>query len=199
MSMKTRLETLGGLIKGLVALLALLPGIAILTGLVDIPPSMVQLTNLLSFSASIVILIVIFLLTEHLRTIRNGVAAWLLVVAIVAGGAAATGYMIFANRHIAVVDTGEETERYIIPLRPSPALLRLVAPYDGDYVEALHTSIQKARIRQLMEEEGAGSMIVMMVLLILAQTLLVGAIVAGAWKLVTPELDGGAAPAPTPG
>ena len=181
---KTVIRTTAGLI-------ALLPPVAILTGLVDIPPSLIDLIKMLSFFVSVGILLAIFLLGKHISRVRSGWMAAATIAAILLGGIFATSYMLFANRHIAVVARGDDTERYVVPLHPSPAIQRIMAGFGGDYVEALQTSSQSARLEQLMQEEDGSSTMVMIALLVAAQTLLVAGVVAAAWRLA---LDDKAAP-----
>jgi hypothetical protein len=193
-TLKQRIESVGTLIKVLVALLALMPGIAVLTGLIDIPPTLVQLVKGLSFFVSIVVLIAILLVSQRIRKLPGTTVAILAGLAVLLGSGAAVGYWMFASRHIVVIQSSgqegdEETARYVVPLRPSAEMQRLVAPYNGDYAEALETSIQRPRLRQLMEEQAGGSAALMIVWLVLAQTLLVGGIAAGAWRLVMDDED----------
>src|SRR3546814_18975802 len=60
---------------------------------------------------------------------------------------------------------------------------QLMEPYSWDYVEALQTHVQRVRLKELMARDSGGSTARMLLLLVLAQTLIVGAIVFGAWKL----------------
>lgn len=192
MSLKERLESLGTLVKSILALLALLPGIAVLTGLIDIPPTLIQLVKFLSIFVSLVVLIAILLLQKRLARLPLLWVAGLAVVAVAVGGAVAVGYWTFANRHIVVVAKGKQVTRYVVPLKPSAEVRSLVEPYDGDYAEALVTSVYKERLARLLSEDSGGTVAVMILLLVLAQTLLISGIVVGGWRLVT---DDEAAPA----
>jgi hypothetical protein len=175
------------LIKAAAGLLALVPGIAILVGLVDIPPTLIDLIKYLSFAISIVVLLSIFLLSEQIKTIGKGAAATAIIACAVAGAILATSYLVFARNHVVVTGAGDDAEQHIIPLRESRELRSLIEPYAGDYVEALETSVQQVRLNQLMERESGGSIAVMITLLVLAQTLIITAIVLGAWKLTEKE------------
>jgi flagellar basal body-associated protein FliL len=189
-----RLKSVETLVKALAALLALMPGIAVLTGLIDIPPTLVQLVKALSFFVSIVVLIGILLISQRIRRMTGTAVAILALGAVVVGAAGAVGYWSFAGRHIVVVESADgegeaQTERYLVPMRPSAEIQRLVAPYSGDYAEALLTSNQRARLRQLMDQDSGGTAALMIVLLVLAQTLLVAGVAAGAWKLAMSDED----------
>lgn len=193
MPLKDRVERLGGLIKALAAVVALLPGVAVLTGLVDIPPTLVQLVQMLSVTVSLLVLIAVILLTDRLRRLRAEAVVAMIAVAAVAGAGLATAYFQFAKSHIAVVESAGEEIRYLIPLAPSPRVRQIVAPYGDDYNEALQTSLERRELARLLEQEGGDSAAVMIALMVLAQALLIGAVVAGAWKLTS---DDGAAAAP---
>lgn len=186
-TLKQRIEAMGTIIKALVALLALMPGIAVLTGLIDIPPTLVQLVQALSFFVSVAVLIGILLASQLIRGMSSSAVALIAFASVLAGAAAAVGYWSFAGSHIVVVsgagEGDEDKERFVVPLRPSAEVERLVAPYGGDYAEALKTSNQRVRLQRLLEAESGGTAALMIVLLVLAQTLLVAGVAAGAWRL----------------
>lgn len=182
-ALKDRFESLGTLIKTLIALVALLPGIAVLTGLVNIPPTLVQLVKFLSVFVSLAVMIAVFLMERRLAAMRLSMVAAVALVAVIVGCTSAVEYWAFANRHIVVLKEGSEVSRFVVPLRPSADIQRLMIPYDGDYAEALETSVHKERLAQLMEKESATSVAVMVLLLVLSQTLLLFGVVAGAWRL----------------
>jgi hypothetical protein len=199
-ALKQRLDNLGGLVKAVLAVLALLPGVAVLTGLVDIPPSLADLVKALSMFAGVAVLIVILLLSDAIRRARAALVIFLTVAAVIAGGGAALGYRSLAGRHVLVLELGDEVERHVVPLHPSAGIRRIVEPYGGDYAEALLTSVRKERLRQLMEEESGSSVVLMVALMVIAQTLMVGGVLAGGWKLaMRDESDGGPEPAPKAG
>lgn len=192
--LKQRLESAGTIVKALVALLALMPGIAVLTGLVDIPPTLVQLVQALSFFVSIVVLIAILLASRRIGRMATTAVATLAFASVLVGAAAAVGYWAFARAHIVVVEsnTGEGEsgkERFVVPLRPSKETKDIVAPYGDDYAEALQTSNRRARLRQLLEQDSGGTAALMILLLVLAQTLLVAGVAAGAWRLTMADED----------
>lgn len=183
-TLKERIDSVGGVIKALIALLALLPGIAVLTGLISIPPSLVDLVKMLSVFICIIALIVILLATSWIQRKSRLLIGALALVAVIAGAICSVVYWGFANRHIVVIEPApDQVERYVVPLQPSAEIDRIMIPYRGDYAEALQTSIRKARLGQLMNDESGSAVAIMIVLLLVAQALLVGGVVAGAWKL----------------
>ncbi|HEY9553133.1 hypothetical protein [Allosphingosinicella sp.] len=181
--LRERFEEFGWLIKAVAGILALLPGVAILLGLVDIPPDLEDLINYISFSISIVTILAVMLLTPAIDKVRPSLAAVIIVVCAAAGAVSATSYRSFAQSHIVSIPVGEEVERHVIPLNPSAEIRQLMEPYSWDYVEALQTHVQRVRLKELMARDSGGSTARMILLLVLAQTLIVGAIVFGAWKL----------------
>jgi hypothetical protein len=192
-------ERLGGLtalIKAMIGVLALLPGVAVLTGLIDIPPSLVELVKALSVFTGIGVLIAILLLSESIRRMSARKVALLTVAAVLLGAGFALAYRTVAAGQVVIVTMGDQVERYVIPLAPSDEIGRLVAPYGGDYAEALMTSVRAERLRQLMEEDSGSAVALMVLLMVLAQTLMVGGLVVGGWKLTMADRATAAKPSP---
>jgi hypothetical protein len=190
-----RFDSLGKMIKAIIAVLALLPGAAVLTGLIDIPPTLVELVKALSVFAGIVLLAGIALLSPVIARIRTATVVAVAVGGVVAGAGFAVGYRSFADRHIVLIDADGAVERFVIPSAPSPAVDRIVEPYGGDYAEALMASPRRERLRLLMEEESGASVAMMVVLMLAAQTLMVGGVAIAGWKLALAD-EAPAAPKP---
>lgn len=180
-------------IKSLAVIVALFPGILALLELVDIPPTLIDLVKIISFSVSLIVLISVFLMRNWIYRIRNETAAVVGILAVLAGACCATGYFQFANKHtfsIKYEDEGDP-ETYIIPRNPSPELKAMVAPFGGSYERALRTGTNSDEIADQMGDEALGSMAIMIVLLILSQILLIAPVVAAAWKLAgVPPVQG---------
>jgi hypothetical protein len=194
-----RIANLSWLIKAVGAVIAILPGVAILLGLVDIPPDLEDLIKYVSFAISVVTILAVLLLTSAIQRLSSGWAVAIIAACVIGGAASAIAYRGYASTHILTVigDTGE-AEHLIIPQDPSPELRALVEPLSYDYAEALQTHVQRVRVKQLMVRESGPATLRMIVLLVVAQTLTIGAIVLGAWKLSgalgagpRPPLDGG--------
>jgi hypothetical protein len=173
----------GKIIKAVAVLLGLLPGIALLLGLVDIPPSLADLIKFLTFAVSIGVVICIMLLRDRIRRLTSKKAAILVVTAVLTGAAFATAYMIVAQDQIVVISTGAGIERYVKPLDPSADIQDIMRDYRGDYGEALATSVRNAELSALMEQESGSAIVLLILLLVAGQVLLVSGIVGGAWKL----------------
>lgn len=186
---KARIEKAGNLIKIAAALVALLPSVAVLAGLVEIPPSLGTLIRFTCGSIGVVIVFAVVLLSDVIKRMSGTIAATLILLASVGGVAAATGYWMFARQHIIEQPDGDG-DPIIIPLRPSAELRALLEPYGSDYSEAIATSIQRERINELLMDESAGSIAVMVALLLTGQSLIIAAFVLGAWKIS--EVDGAA-------
>jgi hypothetical protein len=197
-TLRERVENVGNLIKALIAFLGLLPGIAILTGLISIPPSLADLVKMLSVFICIVALVLVLLATNWILRTSGAIVGGLAVVAVIAGAGCASAYWSFANRHIVLIERAPgQIERYVAPLQPSAEIQALMAPYHGDYVEALETSSRSARLGQLMDDESGSAIGVMIALLLMSQVLMVGGVVAAAWKLALGD-DASLNPQPLP-
>jgi hypothetical protein len=185
-----RIGRLSGVIKALGAVVALLPGVAILLGLVDIPPSVVDLIKFTSFALSVAVVIVVLLLSQQIQKLKPVLAAVIVSVCAIAGGVLAVSYLTFTRSHIVVTQDGAATEYFIIPLNPSGEIKKLIEPYQGDYVEALETSVQRDELVAAMQKESGSAIAAIVSLLLFAQTLVISAIVIGAWKLATIDRRG---------
>ena len=184
---RTGFDAVATVIKGVAAIYALFPGIAVLSGLVAIPPSLVDMVRIISFSVSGVVLISVFLLGERLLRLSKERAALFSVIAVLLGAICVGGYFQFANAHTVEIQVGrnattgqDEFKTYIIPMNPSPQMRALVEP-DNDYRIALQTSGDREKLKELMVAEGWSSMAIMILLLILSEVLLVAPVVAVAW------------------
>ena len=185
MPLTDRLQRVGTLVKAIAATLALLPGIAMLLGLVNIPPSIVDLAKYVSLSVSIVVVMVVMLLTDSIRAWRAPVVAAVIGACAIAGAGLAVFYLTFTSDHVVVVGSGQQAVHHIVPLNPSGEIQRLVAPYGGDYLEALNTSVEKQQLADAMQKDRQGAVFVIVSLLIAAQMFVISAIVLGAWKLTS--------------
>ena len=182
-SLNERIDSLSWLIKAVGALIALLPGIAILLGLVDIPPDLHDLIQYISFAISVVVILVVMLLTQSIQRLGRGMAVAIIIGCVIGGSVSAVAYWDYASSHIISIAGPEGSQIHVIPDHPSPALRALVQPYAFDYEEALQTHVQRARIAYLMAHESSGTTAKIILYLVLAQTLTIAAIVFGAWKL----------------
>lgn len=205
---KTGFDAVATVIKGIAAIYALFPGIAVLLGIVAIPPSLVDMVRVISFSVSGVVLISVFLLGERLLRLSRERAALYSIVAVLIGAVCVGAYFQFANAHTVEIQVGrdpatgrDELKTYIIPLNPSPEMRELVEP-DNDYRIALQTSGERERLKQLMIAEGWSSMAIMILLLVISEVLLVAPVVAVAWIWAgasAPAKKGGRKPPAKPG
>ncbi len=199
--MAAGLATTGNVIKGAAALIALFPGIAVIFGLVDIPPTLVDLVKVISFSVGVIVLLAVFLLRERIVATSNVRAAVIGVIAVLIGAASLTSYYQFANRHTVVipVEGTNQVTRYIIPLNPSRDILDLVDIFGGDYDEALRMSPEAETLKLRMRDESGSSIVIIIMLLVLSQVFLIAPVVAAAWKLVgAPAVDAVAQGPPPP-
>ena len=180
--LETQIDATGKIIKAIGVLIALVPVVAIMTGLVAIPPSLAQLSKMLTFMATAIGIITIMTLSDWIIRISNKRAAVLLMGAALVGCGLATYYWQFAKRHVVEFERGS-TEQVILPMRPSAEIKKIVGAYGDDYLEALNVSPDKDRLLSLIDEQNASAAILILALLVLSQMLLVTSVVGGAWRL----------------
>ncbi|MBT2188378.1 hypothetical protein [Sphingobium nicotianae] len=183
MSVETTISATGRVIQSIGALIALMPALALLLGLVQIPPSLADLIKVLSFFMTVGVILAVILLRSNIRKMSSSWAALLVIGTILAGSAAATAYLIVAERHLIAVKHGETVDFFVVPIHPSARIRAAIAPFQDDYIQALYVSVQREQLRRWMRDESVGASIVMMTLLMVANILLVAGLVTGAWKV----------------
>lgn len=192
MSIIERVRNASSLIKAVGAVIVLFPGIAVLIGIVDIPPSLADMVNLIAYSVCAAVLLVVFLLDDRIRRMSNLRAALLGIGGVVLGSACVLVYFDFANDHVVEISAPEGAEnKFITPRTPKREILEIVDPaVPGDpsiteYKTALEGSVQNERLKELMKDHSGSSMLVMIILLVLSEVLLIAPVVAIAWKLIS--------------
>jgi hypothetical protein len=190
------LNGVSALIKGGAAVIALLPGVATLVGLVDIPPSIGTLVSFISVFVGLACLIGVGLTSDRIARLSGTKALILIAALALSGSASATGYYLFARAHILSIDDAGHMKTVVIPLRPSPDVRAIVGLYEGDYVEALETSVMKVRLLNLLDRECGTTIVLLVILLVAAQSASISAVVLGAWKLTSePQRSAAISPA----
>lgn len=178
-----QLKDAHGLLKAAGLLLAALPPLAVITGVVDIPPTLGQLVKLVTVPISIVAVFLVFILGESIARMSAFKAVLLFGGLVVAGAVASVSYYSFADSHIVAPDQGP----IVVPVRPSRDIAAIVGPYDGDYEEALENSPDNERLAALMMEESGSSVMLMIALMVFAQVLMVAGMVGALWKIVVSQ------------
>lgn len=193
MSVIERIQNTSAVVKGILGLLALCPGIALFIGLVEIPPSVGKIIYLLSFFVSVLAILSIILMTDFVERLNNSVAVVIAVVSLAVGGTCLVTYMQFATTHIIpITDDDGNDVKYLKPGSPSPELLALVQHVDpghptiAEYQSALQLSGERAELKRMVVAQSWPVMLTMLLLLICAEVLLVTPVVALAWKLAGP-------------
>jgi Ca2+/Na+ antiporter len=182
--MTERIDKANNTIKGIAAIIALFPGIAVLLRLVEIPPSLADLVKVISFSISGVVLIAVFLLSDRISRLSREKVALFSIVAVLLGAACSYAYFRFADSHTVVVELPDGSkDKYIVPLSPSAPLLEAVEAWDDSYEKALQLSPDREDLKRSMDRESGPSMLVMILLLVFSELLLVAPVVAAAWRL----------------
>lgn len=192
MTIVERIQNASNVIKIVGGVILLFPGIAVLLGLVDIPPSLQDMVRIIAYSACVVVLLAVFLLDEAIRNMTSRRAALAAVLAVLLGGVCIITYFGFANRHVVEISAPEGEENiFIAPRKPSQQILDIVdPPVEGqpsitDYRTALEGSADNIQLKELMKRQSGSSTIVMILLLVLSEILLIAPVVAVAWKLAS--------------
>jgi hypothetical protein len=183
MPLSNRFTSTANLLKGIGAIIALLPGVATLVGLVQIPPSVGSLVIFLSFFVGFACILIIALLSKKIVALSRPRVAAIVTALILLGSASATEYYLFANDHIVLVDGATGPRTFIKPLRPSRETKNIMEPFQWEYTEALETSSRRFELMDRMNKESGSSVLVLVLLLVIAQAALVTGLALPAWKL----------------
>jgi hypothetical protein len=193
MSVIDRIQNASGIVKGILGLLALSPGIALFVGLVEIPSSVAKIVYLLSFFVSVLAILSIILLTDWVDRLSSAAAVIVAAVSLMVGATGLIAYMQYATDHIIpITDDNGNDVKYLMPDLPSGPLLGLVRhrnpghPTISEYQRALQLSGQRGELKRMIGAETLKVMLLMLLLLIGAEVLLITPLVALAWKLAGP-------------
>jgi hypothetical protein len=185
------LTATGNIIKGIGALLGLVPLLAVIYEVVAIPHDLESMAKLISFFVTVAGILSIMLNRNWISSLRSNKAALLVTGLVLFGSTSAIGYWTFARSNLVTIvhpksaQAEEWKEQVFIPLRPSPEIRDMVAPFGNDYILALATGNHREKLSNAMRREQTSAMMVTLLLMVLANILLVLGIVGGAWKLAT--------------
>lgn len=198
--MNEEISAVGRIIQAITALLGLMPAIAVLAGLVDIPPDLADLIRVLTFFASAAVILGIILMRGTIRRAKAGPMAGFVLGAILLGSVAATSYWLLAVDHIVTIRYGDKVERDVVPLHPTRRITDVRDAFGGSYEQALVTYPQRDDLRRWMREESKSASVLLLFLLVAANVLLVSGLVVGAWRAAgTCRSTKKTAPSPPPG
>jgi hypothetical protein len=177
------MDSVTKIIKGAASLLAILPGIAMLTRIVPVPPTKETLITALSLSVGVAVIIAIMVLQQTLQKLSPLIVALFIIILAISGTLIAIKYVDFATAHmISITDNGLK-KRIVTPLKSPQELITIVnGEFHGDWGEAYVSPIRGPRVRQLIKENNGSTYEILVVYLLAAQVLLLIAIVGGAWK-----------------
>lgn len=161
------------LLKGVGLLLAALPPLAVITGLVDIPPTLEQIVKMVTLPISIVTVLGIYVIGDTIARMSPRRAFLIFGLSALLGASLTVGYFVIA--HPRIVSVGEE--RIVIPISPSEKIVEIVEPYDFNYQEALRNSPDKDELRNQLRQQQGPTVALMIALMVLAQILLVAGMV----------------------
>jgi hypothetical protein len=183
-SLNRRIASAGNILKGVVALLGLLPSVAVIVGLIDIPPSLGQLVKIVTVPVSIVAILAIIAKGEEIARWSANRAAIVFGACALAGSVAAVSYYIFADRHVFEF----QDVRMVSPIEPSADIREIIKEWDDQYDQALENSARSDELKVLLTRESTSAVVAMILLMVTAQLLLVVAMVGIAWRLaVSPD------------
>jgi hypothetical protein len=194
--MKGLFDSTQAILKFALLILGLIPTAAVLTGIIDIPPSLQQLLGLVTAVVGIGTVVLVLLLQDKLQSLSRATLGTLLAACLLVGCGTAAFYYEFAKSHVA----DYRGDMLVLPLHWPAELTRIVNQgYGGDVEAALNNSNRGRYLHQLIEAHNGSSTFVFVLLLVLSQFLIVfglfGALVRVARsQVLEPEITD----APTP-
>src|SRR3954469_8282209 len=130
---EAKITSVGNVLKVALVILSLIPSVAVLAGLIDIPPSLQQLVQIVTVPVSIVAVTATLVLADEIGRWSYRKAVAIFVAAAVLGASSAVGYFLFAGR--CVIEYKDE--RIVAPIHPSKRIRDIIAVYDNQYDQAL--------------------------------------------------------------
>lgn len=170
---------LEGVIKGAAGVVALIPGIALFTQAVSLPPPLETFLGGVSLTFGVAVVLAIILFQRRIaRAPADRVGVVVLALAL-AGILTAIVCYKFADTHV----MRDREVAIVKPIKPEGKLARNLEVFGGDYAEMLANANVGARARDDMKRQSGSAIWFLSISLLLAQTLLLTAIVLGAWKV----------------
>lgn len=172
-------EKLEGTIKSAAGVVALIPGIAIFTRAITLPPQLHVLLGGLSLAFGVAVVMTIFLYRRRLSRVRADRIGLAVIALALVGVIAGIGLYGFAETHI--IRVGETT--LVAPLQPTGNLEGYLRTFRGDYAEMLANPFIGSVAQDDMRKQSGSAVWILSIGLMVVQTLLLTAIVLGAWKV----------------
>ena len=170
-------------IKGAAGLAALVPGVAMLAKVVPVPPTAANIITATSLAMGVAVVVAIMLLQPAILRLSRTHAALLVLGCAALGVWVGIQYASFATIHVVeFTNAAGQPEKYIKPLVPSTRLASILVEFGNDYGEALNSPKVGPQVHELLSEEGGSALALLVFYLLAAQTLLLAAIIGGAWK-----------------
>jgi len=203
MSIIERIQNAGLIVKGILALMVLLPSLTVFLKLVDIPPTVGGVIYIIGTCVSIAVILSIILLTDVIERMSNTKLVICSGLALAMGSFCLTQYAPFAFSHLVpFVREDGNAAKVLAPMSPSEDILKHVPhrtpgrPTVSEYTDALQMAAESDELERLMARASWRTMVVMLLLLVCSEVLLIAPIVALAWKLaggtISPPADNGA-------
>lgn len=182
MQLIDRLNNLGGPIKGVLAVIVLLPSVAAMIGLFPVPDQISTVVTFLFGFLGLGAVLLVVILSDAIKAMAAKSVAAVIAGTLLSGMAIALFYLVVAERHVVTFETGDRLEQILIPLNPDAKLRKAVDAYGGDYREALHNSNLRLQIADMMRHQNAGTEVALVLLLVFGQVLLVGGVTIAALR-----------------
>jgi len=177
------IASVSNVIKGVAGLIAILPGIALVTNAIVLPLTLQQFLGGLALALGVVIILAIYLFGQRLHRMKPQRVGAMVIAMAVAGAGIAMLCSGVANTYVLKRSVGDGVEMRVMPLRPTGQLAADLESFGGDYDEALRHPVIGARVATEMDRQDGPTILLLSVSFLLAQALLLSAIVTGAWKL----------------
>jgi hypothetical protein len=183
-------EAISSAIKAAAGIAALAPGVVMMFGAVEMPPTAAQITKALSLAVGAIV--VLGVLVGRARIERMSERRLLIVGALLLAAGCTLGFAYYEAGDTYVIDYQYEGEdrQIIAPIFPSKELRDLRKAL-GSYPAAVTNSIVGRRAQDLIDEQNWLTVPLLNLLLLGAQSLLLLAIVGGAWKFASTLEDAG--------
>lgn len=179
-----QIGSVGKLIKAIAGLLAFFPLLALMFEIVKIPESLANMAKIASFFVTVACILGVILNRKLIERTPNGRASVIILATVLFGIVAAGSYWMIGSKQVIGIEQAGKVEQIALPMSPSSDIRGMIAPYDGDYAEAIIAGAQSDKLRQKIDEENTATFALLFTLLVAANVLLVVGIVGGAWKIV---------------
>jgi hypothetical protein len=169
-------------IKGATSVVPLVPGIAMLTKAVPMPPDLQTVMTSLSLAVGVLIVISALLLKAKTRTLSVRLSVIIAACLFLLGAISAVQYLHFAAAYVCQFEYDGKSELIVRPLDPPPELSKILDDFNGDCALAVTSPAIGLRVRALFNENNGVSQGLLLFYLLTAQAMVMASVVGAAWK-----------------